>query len=239
MPEFRRPCGHWLYLPVNDNEWISEVWVRSKALEQSTLILVTNSKRTLVMEAHPRNSHRFSYELVAKLSNEPSLFYLDLRSGLQEIRCGNEPPVQDPIKTKPDLLEPTSTYPQCLPTEFFYFSTASLEDVSEIKLCKDAQRISGVVLGYSDGREVSLGWVHPDHLSSPMKVDDSLGMWLLVSETGLPLLTDIRLVTDIRLTVPMAEAQKYFAVQWRGQLGWWFSVRQCQLHHEGEKHEAN
>lgn len=179
------------------------------------------------MGEHSRRGRRFSYELIARLSNEPSLFYLDMSDGLREVAL-SVPLSQKAARTEPYLPKPASAYPQCLPTEDFFFSAASLEDVSEIKLCRVSEGISGVVLRYSDDREVSLGWVHPDHLSSPQRVD-SLGMWLFVSEPcdGFPV------VTDIKLSLPLADSQKYFAIQWRGQLEWWFSLRQCQLYHEG------
>ncbi|KAG8416200.1 hypothetical protein J3459_013696 [Metarhizium acridum] len=125
-PELRRPSGRWLYMPIAGDEWVSEVWLPSDSFQRSTLILITNTKRALVMGEHPRKGRGFSYKLITRLLNEPSLFYFDLSDGLREVAL-SVPLSQKAAIPELCLPKPASAYPQCLPTEDFFFSAASLE----------------------------------------------------------------------------------------------------------------
>lgn len=183
------------------------------------------------MAEHPRpgQENLYSYQLLAKLLNKPSILSLDLSDGLREIAF-SVPVLQPKSAITPYLSSPESEYPESLTTERFFYSRAALEDVSKVKFCRVADKITGMVLRYSNDAEVSLGWVRLDCLCTLERADSS-GMWLLVLEDhyGFPQ------VIDISLTLPLTDSQKYFSVQWCGQLEWWFSRRQCQLHYRDRK----
>jgi hypothetical protein len=105
-----------------------------------------------------------------------------------------------------------------------------LESVAELKLCRVKNSITGIVVRYLDGAQVSLGWGREGALRSMQKEDDNVGLWLLIStSSGFPR------VTDVSLTLPLAEKGSYFEIQWCGKLEWWFSRRQCQLCYEGNR----
>lgn len=183
------------------------------------------------MAEHPRPNQEnlYTYQPLARLLNKPSVLSLDLSDGFREIAISL--PVLLPVGAAGLRLPcPVSEYPECLSTEGFFYSLATLEDVFEVKLCRVVDEITGVVLCYSNGTEASLGWVRLDCLRTLGRADSS-GMWLLVLEDqfGFPQ------VIDISLTLPLSDSQMYFSVQWCGKLEWWFSRRQCQLHYKGRK----
>jgi hypothetical protein len=111
--------------------------------------------------------------------------------------------------------------------ELFCYSVANLEGVTHVRPCRRADVVTGMVLVYRNGTRASLGWVSLDRLGEPKAVDN-FGMWIAVTKSNL----DFPRVTGIFYSRP--EDGKYLHVRWHGKLEWWFSTRQCKLHHNGE-----
>lgn len=176
----------------------------------------------------PGQECRYGYQLITRLENRACTLGLDLTDGVQAVLVSAlVPPNPDKLR-HPCLPRPVSAYPLSVSPEKFFYSHAILENVAELKLCRAGNTITGIVLRYLDGAEESLGWVREGALRSMQKDDNSAGLWLLISaSSGFPR------VTNISLTLPLAEKGSYFTVQWHGKLEWWFSRRQCQLFYEG------
>ncbi|KAM3496927.1 hypothetical protein MY10362_009704 [Beauveria mimosiformis] len=231
--------GNWLYMPLNPGDWIREVWLRGRVSPpcQSTFIFGLNSGRVHVMGEHVRPGWEGAYwyiRLSTSSKNEAMSLYADLTAGLRAVAISAA--LVEPRKARL-LAGPSprtaSPYPRSLPFENFCYAKASLEDVCAVATCRradiDGQVIAGIVLCYTDGTEASLGWVAPGRLDSPTPVPDG-GIWLRVSlsRTGFPR------VTAMAFAVPVDEDDGYLRLQWRGELEWWFSRRQCQLCYNGE-----
>ncbi|KAM3447863.1 hypothetical protein MY3296_008318 [Beauveria thailandica] len=233
--------GNWLYMPLNPGDWIREVWLRGRTSSpyRSAFIFVLNSGQVHVMGEHVRPGWEGTYWYVLLLTsckNETLSLYADFTAGLRAVAIS--PALAESRKAQlsagpSQRTVPLSLYPRSLPFENFCYAKASLEDVSAVAACCqadiDGQVIAGIVLRYMDGTEASLGWVAPDGLDSPTPVPDD-GIWLCVSlsRTGFPR------VTAMAFAAPADEDARYLRLRWRGELEWWFSRRQCQLHYNGE-----
>ncbi|KAM3426020.1 hypothetical protein NHJ13734_009725 [Beauveria thailandica] len=194
--------GNWLYMPLNPGDWIREVWLRGRTSSpyRSAFIFVLNSGQVHVMGEHVRPGWEGTYWYVllsTSCKNETLSLYADFTAGLRAVAIS--PALAESRKAQlsagpSQRTVPLSLYPRSLPFENFCYAKASLEDVSAVAACCqadiDGQVIAGIVLRYMDGTEASLGWVAPDGLDSPTPVPDD-GIWLCVSlsRTGFPRVT--------------------------------------------------
>ncbi|KAK9443916.1 hypothetical protein VB005_02441 [Metarhizium brunneum] len=228
-----KPRDTWLYMPLAPEEWLRDVWVRHDTLFGKMFTCVTSKSRVYMLAEHPIPGQelRYKYQPIARLQNKATTLCFDLTNGVRAVSVSSPESTdpQEPLPPSPPCPpRPVSAYPHTVSPEMFFYSFAMLENVSELKLCRVGDTITGMVLRYSDSTEASLGWVRRETLRSMQKEDDSSGLWLLISiSSGFPR------VSDIRLTLPSANEGKYFAMQWCGKLEWWFSRRQCQLRYEG------
>lgn len=167
--------------------------------------------------------------------NEVITLYADVTAGLRAVAVPADlgESRQAQWARPSQQIAPLSPYPRSIPFENFCYAKASLENVSAVAAFRqddiDGQFVTGIVFSYTDGTEASLGWVAPGGLDSPTPVPDG-GIWLRVSvpQTGFPR------VESIAFTAPAPEDDGYLRLQWRGELEWWFSPRQCQLYYDGK-----
>ncbi len=141
-----------------------------------------------------------------------------------------------PVKAKERLALPhsLSEYP-CPSPEPFFYSRARLENTDEIRLCRDADRITGMVLYYSNDTRASLGRVSLAKLETPQAVD-TCGLWLLAAYTdGGRQVARVPRIVSVLFAPPASEAETHLHVQWRDEPECWSSSRQCRLHWKGKE----
>lgn len=189
------------------------------------------------MGEHPRpgSEAEYKYKMLLHLSSKsPVTLYADLSDGLRAVLIPRH--WWDPSKAKERLAlpHPLSEYP-CPSTGPFFYSRARLENVSQIRLCRDADRITGMVLYYDNDTRASLGRVSLEKLEAPKTVD-ACGLWLLAAYTEGPVrVARVPRIVSVLFAPPVSEAETHLHVQWRDELEWWSSSRQCRLHWKGKE----
>ncbi|KAK8148179.1 hypothetical protein G3M48_000219 [Beauveria asiatica] len=139
---------------------------------------VLNSGQVHVMGEHPRpgTEDTYKYKTLLGLSdNRPVTIYADMSDGLRSVMIPKNLTNVSRVKPRLTLLQPTSMFPRS--HDSFFYSKAPLEAVSRIRICRVEERITGMLLGYSNGSWTSLGSVDLDQLESAMDVD-TCGLWI-------------------------------------------------------------
>lgn len=132
------------------------------------------------------------------------------------------------------LNQPLSQYPRSTFFETYFYSAASLDSVDTIVPCqryiRGGRRIIGLLLKFLEGRQSYVGQIRLDSLDNPLQAYSHQNLWIGFSpEDHRPL------VSALTLSEPsLTEGLSWFKVQLRGTLEWWFSLKQCQLHHVGK-----
>ncbi len=175
----------------------------------------------------PGTESQYENTLILSASNEPTSFFVDLGKGLRAVGTGHRATEGKATLSLPSAM---SSYPRSMTFERFYYSITSLEDVTEVIPCRIASVIVGAIFCYRNGTRASLGWVTLEHLGTP-EVVDTPGLWFRIAKFG----PGFPRVTAIHHRRPVAGGQEHLHVQWQGELEWWFSCRQCQLHYNGRQ----
>ncbi|OAA51460.1 hypothetical protein NOR_00053 [Metarhizium rileyi] len=175
----------------------------------------------------PGTESQYTLDLILTASNEPTSFFIDLSKGLRAVGTCHR---ASEGKARLSLPSAKSCYPRSMFFERFYYSRATLEDVTQVLPCRIASVIVGAIFCYRNGTRASLGWVALNQLDAPVTVDTP-GLWFLITKFG----PGFPKITAICHSPPVTGGQEYFHVQWQGELEWWFSCRQCQLHHNGRQ----
>ncbi|KAM3446846.1 hypothetical protein MY3296_009282 [Beauveria thailandica] len=172
----------WLFLPINPGDWVARILLRTRTRRrgpcQAEFIFVLNSGQVHVMGEHPRpgTEDTYKYKTLLGLSdNRPVTIYADMSDGLRSIMIPKNLTNVSRAKPRLTLLQPTSMFPRS--HDSFFYSKAPLEAVSRIRVCRVEERITGMLLGYSNGSWTSLGSVDLDQLDSAMDVD-TCGLWI-------------------------------------------------------------
>ncbi|OAA65106.1 hypothetical protein LEL_10553 [Akanthomyces lecanii RCEF 1005] len=189
------------------------------------------------MGEHPRpgTEHSYKYRTLLRLSDDrPVTIYADMSDGLRSIYIPQEMNHTSEVKSRLTLPQPTSKF--CFSSQdSFIYSKAALEDVSQIRICGNEERITGMLLGYSNGTWASLGSVDVNQLRGAMHVD-AAGLWIQSAYTeGPPWVTTRAHIVCVTSRSPTSGHENSLHVRWHGELEWWYSKRQCEVHY-GDKH---
>lgn len=172
----------------------------------------------------------YRYRKILDLPNKVTPLLLAFENGLRAITMDQN--IVTDMKLRPRLTQqPQSPYPTDVllaAADHFFFSSAELAGLSEIRICRVQRVVTGVLLYYSDGNCESLGWVSVNQLEKKETVGAG-ALWFLVESLG-----RFPNVTDVRCEEPTADIDRYFRVRCDSILEWWFSYRQCQLS-QGER----
>ncbi|KAF5647621.1 uncharacterized protein FTJAE_1677 [Fusarium tjaetaba] len=169
-----------LYLAMSPGESVSELWIRTYHEHRSTLIVVTNHGRSLVVGTQA-NEPGATYHAIAKLpQNKPCpMFYMEAWSerigwlhfdSVPTWRYAEQREIHPPWRSAP---RPRRSW---LPSS--YHTSAKLDDVREVTPCKfwqtwyfdEGEKITGLLLTYTDGSRGSVGEIRPDKLGTPVAV---------------------------------------------------------------------
>ncbi|KAF5609069.1 uncharacterized protein FSUBG_4224 [Fusarium subglutinans] len=171
----------WLYFPVDPDERISELWLRSGDFPSDdddgltlseSLIVVTSNGRSLVLGPDIR--------LADLPSTAPArTFYYKYGHaqswlGFERMTTWND------RKIELSFGPPTRPGPYDWSDQFFSTS-ADLENLQTITPCRDWRNcvdneIFGLLFTYADGRQRSVGQIRLDHLQDPVNITDKF--WL-------------------------------------------------------------
>lgn len=180
--------------------------------------VVTNIECIYVMGAYPKSCwHPCSYELLYKADPDRGTFFVDESpAGIQAVASG--PLAGGTVAHRfPTAL---SLYPESMPFEDYFYTTASVEDVSYVRLCraKSDSIITGLVFEYTDGYQECVGQTRLDCLDGPTRIDVSRKMWLKISRSpyGFPQ------VVNMGFFPIWKSGGEYFYITWHGTLEWWF-----------------
>ena len=187
------------------------------------------------MGAWPRNPWS-NWTLLDRPSKRSSrIFYNISTAGIRLL--GFEGPPPKPDSQRPELPTPLSASP-AYSQEDYYYTAAVLDGVTAINpslhQIGGTSVITGLLLHRSNEHTTScVGQIRPHYLGCRLEVGTSQGLWLgfLSMTTGGYCVT--RAATS-RPTDTHHDALTWLALPYSGLLEWWFSNRQCRIHHGGQ-----
>ncbi|KAF5720474.1 hypothetical protein FMUND_4296 [Fusarium mundagurra] len=189
--------GAWVYIPIDPGERIIELWRRHCDYPWrlfKSLVIRTNKGRSFVLGSHLGLSStcewkcKLTYHAIAELSpTEPSrMLYCETRNArlwLSFEQAATRDQNADISFLKPFKLT-------AFPSSEFISSTANLQDVRTISVCRSYREgldlscgeplnegIVGLLLTYEDGRQRSIGQIRLDHMGAPLMVNSGK-FWL-------------------------------------------------------------
>lgn len=182
----------------------------------------------------PGTEHNYRYERLLTLPDDrPVTIYADMSDGLRSIYVPKDLTDASRVKPLSFLPQPMSIF-NFGPPDAFFFSKAALEDTFQIRICRNKEQIIGLLLGYSNGTWASIGSVKLDQLQSALRVDPA-GIWIQSTYTGGRWQATRAHIVNVARSEPKGNRGEWLHVRWRGELEWWYSGRQCEVHYE-DKH---
>ena len=193
----------------------------------------TNKRRVSVMGAHPKQCWPpCSYLYLDQVGSGPGpVFFNDFAFGIRELAFETPQPVH--ITQSPSLPKPESPYPESTSLEEYFYTSAILDNVTELTPCRfetgSGSFISGLLLRYSNGCRACVGQIRLDRLQHSLAVGTSQKMCLGFSQIsdGCPRLVSVGFSGLSRIDLNNLE------IPLCGKLEWWFSHRQCKVYHDG------
>lgn len=219
----------------------------------------TNKGRSFVLGSHGANHYtsgrKLTYHAIAELSpTEPTrMFYCKTENlkfwvGFEQVATRDLSPVISSVKPAMPIA--------CRDVDFF-LSTANLEDVRTISVCRGwreclvlsrgdppDERIVGMLLTYADGRQRCVGQIRLDYMGPPLMVTSGK-FWLGSdkseeegrSEGFWPVTYNIKWV---KVDKPLEdENREYFEVPLTGSLEWHSYLAGGRYRHLVVHHESN
>ncbi|KAF5598107.1 hypothetical protein FPANT_3871 [Fusarium pseudoanthophilum] len=175
-----------LYFPVDPEERISELWLRSgdfpydddSLTRAESLIVLTSNGRSLVLGPDfrsPRSDRSLDYEAIADLSSTTPTRTLYYKYSHNESWLGFER-----MTTWHNRKIKVSFEPPIWPGPYYWFdqffsTSAELENLRTITPCRGWRHcvddeIFGLLFTYADGRQRSVGRIRLDHLQEPVNI---------------------------------------------------------------------
>ncbi|KAF4439440.1 hypothetical protein FACUT_4195 [Fusarium acutatum] len=159
-----------LYLAMSPGESVSELWLRGSDQTNRALIVVTNFGRSLVVGTDLVAPFT-KYHVIAKLpQNKPwRMFYAEaFECHIGWLHFDSVSTWRHPEERQ---IQPTQEF--C--STWTYRTSAKLHDVREVTPCvfqtpwsrSEDEKITGLLLSYTDGSRSSVGEVRPDRLGTP------------------------------------------------------------------------
>ncbi|KAF5622169.1 uncharacterized protein FTJAE_11030 [Fusarium tjaetaba] len=273
----------WTYYPIQEDEFIQEIWLRGSEKYDTTrplpsqgdggvkyqmstpwglnkykrpsdiaLALVTSKGRKIVAGSFPDHHEQYSsywkhrhWDLVAKTSvNAPlRVFFSPSDRGIPLIAATR---LSDNHTTAPPPSQtPLGTMPRFNPLHTLHYSSASLENITEVLVCKSKnerdtgvirhfdlensrlveapyKKVAGLLFRYADGSEASVGCFRFDWAETPLARDGSRGLFVGTRPGKIVQIPPHVAAVDIK--PPEAEGEfTWMEMPWAGVLEWWFN----------------
>lgn len=258
----------WVYAPLNENECIVYIWmrVRTKAqlwLQSDTMTTVaamrlltredlTKRELALVFQTSQGrmllfggqwNDHLPHHEwtLLDAPDGKPGHFFFDTHpTCTRALSFDTEAPTTTaPVFNLPGVPEASSPHPSFQSSDGFFWSSASVEDVTGVRPCRLEGKIVGLLFSYLDGSSAAIGQVRLDHLA-PLKRVDGGKLYLGFTRTSenCPYIARVEMLTekpDGLVKDQQDGVEMWFEVSWSGTIEWWHSYRQCQIWQDGRQ----
>lgn len=181
-----------------------------------------------------------NWALLDRPSKQTSrIFYNTSSAGIY--RLGFETPSPTPNSQRSTLPTPLSLSPTTW-QEFYYYTSAALDGVTTVTPSMHQVAGTSVIIGLllhdSNAPTTScVGQIRLDSLGCPLEVGASQRLWL----GFLSMRTGGHCVAKVATSPPSdidAYTLTWLALPYHGMLEWWFSHRQCRVHHGGQASPA-
>ncbi|KAJ9155687.1 hypothetical protein NKR23_g1567 [Pleurostoma richardsiae] len=230
----------WLYMPLDPNERISEIWGRGgRHYAHMGLMLKTDNGRQMMIALHPtpglckRNGgNQPHWSQVCSLPDGPTRLFFNLafRGGVQQFGI-EELPLPERFLSLP---RPNSSPTAGLLKDYFY-SAAPLEGVVEVTPCRvdleEYSAIIGLQLRYDNGKRTCVGEFRLDSVEESLDVRDS-GLYLGFTDDVWPPPYVDRVSTQRPLD---EEDLEWLYLSREGLLEWWFAHGHCKVYYEDQE----
>lgn len=247
----------WLYMPIDEGEYISHIWKRSGKLSRELALLVsiallfwikgvansfkfiTNKGRVMLFGPQPHSQRRsflgpWRWTLLYMSDGSPSRIFFDVSPhGIHKLAFEAPEPIH-PGGYSPVVPAPSSPYPESTSLSNYFYTCATLKNVVEVTPCErkvaGKRSIIGLLFRYSDGTKACVGQFRLDCAATTLVVGNRPQLWLSFdNDNGRPLVGDIGLSR-----APKPKSCDCLYVTWDGKLEWWFTYNQCQLYYKDQ-----
>ncbi|PNP74794.1 hypothetical protein FNYG_11931 [Fusarium nygamai] len=273
----------WTYYPVQEDEFIQEVWLRGSEKYDTTrplpsqgegglryhlstpwglkkykrpsdiaLALVTSKGRNIVAGSFPDHHGQYSpyskhrhWDLVAKTpANAPlRIFFSPSDHGIPLISVPKL--LDNHAAAPPPRQTPFGAIPRFNPLHTLHYSSASLENITQVLVCKSKnekdtgvirhfdlensrlvetpyKKIAGLLFRYADGSEASVGCFRFDWAETPLARDGTRGLFVGTKPGKIVQIPPH--VASVGIKPPEAEGEfTWMEMPWTGVLEWWFN----------------
>ncbi|CAG9986390.1 unnamed protein product, partial [Clonostachys byssicola] len=192
----------WVYMPMDQGELIEQFWLRTDPGDgHRSTALIMKTDRGRVWEAGPRPKPFMdrpnTWDSMSESTERQRFFFNQSYLGISTL--GFQSPSPD-LSSVPAVPPPKSAPDRQLDSEQCFYSSAPLDGVTSIEVCKkkkarnegSAPNITGLLFSYQDGRQRSVGHVRLDWLQGPTEIGASRGIAFKLSR-------DRREVVDLKL----------------------------------------
>ena len=176
------------------------------------------------------------------------VFYQTSQSGISVVSFEPSQPSAPADDRQPVVPTPLSRYPECRAFyEDYYYTTAALDDINLVTPCRrrigGTLVVTGLLLRAASGHISCVGQIRTDSLDCPLEVSPATSqmLWLGFSPTSM----GGHCVTSVIVARPSEmhasttlQASTWLDLTFKGKLEWWYSFRQCKIHHEGQESPA-
>lgn len=249
----------WQYMPIDKDEHIFKIWNRKGFDARELAIMVrfylslpvpslsqvltlstwfqTNKNRTMIFGPYRRRDwgHSIWILLFDQFEKQPIRLYFDESSnGVRYLAF--ETPSPSTERQVPNLPNPQSTHcPPCLYIEDYFYTSASLEDITTLTTCQREQDgtiiIIGLLFTYSNGRQSCVGQIRCDSLGPSQSIIPTTRLSLgFLLEDRKPRVAKVCISEESECNELI-----WLRVPWTGVLEWWFSIRQCKIYHGNQE----
>ncbi|KAF9779366.1 hypothetical protein IL306_001911 [Fusarium sp. DS 682] len=254
-PDINRNLSYkWVYIPIDPDERVSELWLRqcerlNPGNTIKSLVVLTNKGRSFCLGPHMgfRSSlgeQKFSYEAITELSpTKPSrMFYC--HDGPKSWLGFEQATTWDQRMIERSLGKASHATPFDK-GELYHSSSANLEDVSTISVCRswksDPDKVVGMLFTYADGRQRCIGQIRLEYMEAPMKATSGK-IWLGCSKNKNEHFLDgfwppTKKINWVGVDEPFQDGtREYLEVPLTGSLEWQsYGVCNSVLHHESSE----
>ncbi len=172
-----------------------------------------------------------NWTLLDRPSNQPGrIFYETSPFGVRLL--GFETPPPKPGTERSTFPRPLSISPRWA-LEEYYYTSATIDDITMVTpswyQIGEMSVITGLLFHHSNAHTSCVGQVRLDSLGGPFEVGKSRELWLGFASTIMGGPCVIRATESLPSD---AHSLTWLALPCRGLLEWWFSFRQCKVHHQ-------
>lgn len=254
----------WVYAPLNENESIVYIWMRARttnlrrlqadtitglrilskvdlAKRELALAFQTNQGRMLLFGGQwSDHLPRHEWTLLDAPDGKPGHFFFDTHpTCTRALSFDTEAPTTAPVFNLPGLPEASSPHPSFQSYDGFFWSSASVEDVTGVRPCRLEGKIVGLLFSYLDGSSAAIGQVRLDHLAPLKRVDGGkLCLGFTRTTENCPCIARVEMLAekpDGLVRDQQDSVDMWFEVSWSGTIEWWHSHRQCQVWQDGRQ----